>query len=70
MTQESAKRIAEEVREALTEQHMNDIWEAIEIERAACAELCKAAASNYFSTKAKAVCLDLSAQIQARGATK
>lgn len=35
-----AKLVAAEVKEALTEQHMNDIWQAIKIEREACAKVC------------------------------
>lgn len=60
-----AKLVAAEVKEALTEQHMNDIWQAIKIEREECAKVCDSIDKSHWGCEVKASwCSDA---IRARG---
>lgn len=65
-----AKMVAANVKEALTEQHMNDIWQAIKIEREACAIACEVHAATVMepgSGTPWSACHECATAIRAKG---
>jgi len=56
-----------EAKDALAEQEMDNIFQAIKIEREACAKLCDDIGMSHEASQGSDLCFDLAKSIRARG---